>query len=438
MKDLTSQTPKDIVAKLDQYVIGQERAKRIVAIALRNRLRRMRLSEDIRDEVAPKNIIMIGPTGVGKTEIARRIAKLIDAPFVKVEATKYTEVGYVGRDVESMIRDLMANSMALVKVEQKVHFEKEAQLLADDRIIQSLLPGTESPEQNTASQQLRSLLDDGKLEDKEIEISQTKNNVPTVEISNAPNIDDFAFNFGGIGNIFGKKTIKRKMKIKDARQMLIDEECEKLIDDEKVAEIAKKRVEESGIVFIDEIDKIASDNGTKGVNVSREGVQRDILPIIEGCAVKTRYGQIDTTHILFIAAGAFHAIKPSDLIPELQGRFPLRVELNNLNHQDFVSILTTPRNALVKQYIKLLETEGVLLDFTSEAIEQIATMAIQINTDSDNIGARRLYTIMELLLEDISYNAPELQGQTIPVTAEFVKQQLEGYIDDQDLSKYIL
>ncbi len=431
-------TPQEIVDRLNQYIIGQDRAKRVVAIALRNRLRRICLPEDMRNEVAPKNIIMIGPTGVGKTEIARRMARLIDAPFVKVEATKYTEVGYVGRDVESMIRDLMANGIMLVRTEMRSVVEKEAQKAVDSRILKALLPGSDNDTQNNTGVQLRELLKAGELEEKKIEISQTKSNSPTIEISNAPNAEDMAFNFGGIGNMFGGQTIKRTLKVKQARKILMEEEIDKLIDNDNVTEIAKKRVEESGIIFIDEIDKISSSHMRSDSNVSREGVQRDLLPIIEGCSVKTRYGQVDTSHVLFIAAGAFHTTKPSDLIPELQGRFPLRVELNALTKRDFISILTVPKSALLKQYCNLLETEGVTLDFTNEAVEALAALAMQVNTKGDNIGARRLYTILELLLEDISYNAADLSGQKIPITAQFVEEQLQNYIEDQDLQRYIL
>lgn len=437
MIKLDTLTPEHIVKELDRYIIGQERAKRIVAIALRNRTRRIKLPESIRDEVSPKNIIMIGPTGVGKTEVARRIAKLTDAPFIKVEATKYTEVGYVGRDVESMIRDLMTTAIAMVKADLKKNILKSAQVKAEQRLLKALLPGTDD-EQGDAHNTISVMLKQGALEEKEIEIEVSKKQNPIIEVSNGSHVEGLAFNMNDFSSLFGNKKSKRKITIKKAREIFMQEESENLIDGEQVTEIAKERVEQYGIVFIDEIDKIASPIANAQQNISREGVQRDILPIIEGSSVQTRYGAIDTTHILFIAAGAFHAVKPSDLIPELQGRFPLRVELNDLTQDDFNAILTKPQNALIKQYCLLLETEEVKLQFSKAAIKRIAAIAVEINNKTDNIGARRLHTIMEILLEEISFNAPQLKGQTIPITAQYVDERLTEFTVDTDLSRYIL
>jgi len=471
-KNLDSLTPKEIVQELDRYIVGQEKAKKAVAIALRNRMRRQRLPEDLRDEVAPKNIIMIGPTGVGKTEIARRLSKLCGAPFIKVEATKYTEVGYVGRDVEAMIRDLMSVSLSMVKEELKEGVEEEAKKRTEEALLDLLLPGVKNkpnkvqkegpkpgfiqrqeqlqqeetvpqdekapPEGSSTREKFREKLRKGDLEDKQVEISVTKSGMPTVEIFSGTSFEEMDLNFGNLGNIFGGKKKKKVVSVKQARDILYAQEVDKLVDSERAAELARERVENMGIVFIDEIDKIAAKENRSGVDVSREGVQRDILPIVEGSKINTKYGMVDTSHILFIAAGAFHMSKPSDLIPELQGRFPLRVELEDLGAEEFVLILTQPQNALIKQYEALLKTEGVTLDFAEEAIERLSHIAAGVNSKTENIGARRLHTVMELLLEEISFNAPEISGQTIKITSEYVEERLADVVQDQDLSRYIL
>ncbi len=433
-------TPSDIVTQLDRYIIGQERAKRVVAIALRNRIRRIRLPEELRDEVAPKNIIMIGPTGVGKTEIARRIAKLTNAPFIKVEATKYTEVGYVGRDVESMIRDLMRIAINMVKKEMHQRVREEAQQRAEEQLLKRLMPSKEPAEDSATSREaIRSMLKEGQLEDKEIEIEIAPQRAPAIEIMGGNNIEELlGVNMEAMGALLGPRKSSRTTTVAKAREILIREESDKLIDQDLVSEMARKQVEQSGIVFIDEVDKITGSEQRRSGDVNREGVQRDILPIIEGSTVNTRYGTVNTTHILFIAAGAFHASRPSNLIPELQGRFPLRVELEPLTRQHLIEILTRPKNALLYQYRALLKTEEVELVFKDKAVEKIASIAEEVNTQSDNIGARRLHTIMEILLEDISYNAPQLRGQTIPITAQYVEGRLKDYVGDTDLSSYIL
>lgn len=430
-------TPVQIVAELDKYIIGQDRAKRLIALALRSRMRRIQLPDGIRDEVSPKNIIMIGPTGVGKTEIARRIAKLTSAPFVKVEATKFTEVGYVGRDVESMVRDLMSNALLIVKNELRSKVHQAARERAQQRLVDILVPG-KSGDAPHARESMRHMLDSGTLEDKEVEIQVPKKQNPVLEISHGSQIEELAFNLGSMNPLFPNKKVTRKTTVKSAREYLIQEESDGLIDDEKVHEIAKQRVEQYGIIFIDEIDKIISHGGSEQQNVSREGVQRDILPIVEGSMVQTRYGTIDTTYILFVAAGAFHTATPSDLIPELQGRFPLRVELKDLSQEEFVSILTQPKNALILQYRALLQTEGVTIDFTPGAIQKLAHYAVRINKDSDNIGARRLHTLLELVLEEVSFTADQIAGQVVPITAEYVDERLKEYTTNADLSKYIL
>jgi len=459
-------TPREIVAELDKYIIGQEKAKKAVAIALRNRTRRQWLPEDLRDEVAPKNIIMIGPTGVGKTEIARRLSKLCGAPFLKVEATKYTEVGYVGRDVESMIRDLLSVAVSMVKSELAEEVREEAERRAEEALLDLLLPGVRKPERKegdpaeiepledpaipaaadnlparSTRDKLRDMLSRGLLDERLVEVSVTKAANPMVEIFSGTNLEEMELNFGNVGNlgsIFGGKKKRKKVTVRQAREILLDEEMDKLVDMDRVSELARHRVEEMGIIFIDEIDKIASRGEKVGIDVSREGVQRDILPIVEGSKVNTRHGMVDTRHILFIAAGAFHMTKPSDLIPELQGRFPLRVELSALSKEDFVKILTQPRNALITQYTELLKTERVSLDFRPEAIERIAEIATEVNSRTENIGARRLHTIMELLLEEVSFNAPEIQGQTISITRGYVDEKVRGVMEDQDLTRYIL
>jgi len=449
-------TPKEIVKELDKYIIGQDKAKKAVAIALRNRVRRQLLPEELREEVAPKNIIMIGPTGVGKTEIARRLARLSGAPFVKVEATKYTEVGYVGRDVESMVRDLVGVAFSMVKSEMQKDVEDEARKRTEDLLLDLLLPspgnsgprstqGSPAQEQPAAAlvsedtkEKFRQMLRDGKLDDKLVEVSVTRSSFPSIEIFSGTNLEEMDINFGNLGGIFGGKKKKKRVTVKQAREILFAEEVDKLIDTERVSEIARERAEEMGIIFIDEIDKIASKENRIGADVSREGVQRDILPIVEGSTVNTKYGMIDTSHILFIAAGAFHTSKPSDLIPELQGRFPLRVELEDLDAEDFELILTQPENALIKQYVELLKTEGVILDFTPESTKRLSEIAAEVNSKTENIGARRLHTIMELLLEEVSFHAPDLKGQTISITSEYVNERLGDVIEDHDLSRYIL
>jgi len=464
-------TPREIVAELDKYIIGQEKAKKAVAIALRNRSRRQKLPEELRDEVAPKNIIMIGPTGIGKTEIARRLSKLCGAPFLKVEATKYTEVGYVGRDVESMIRDLMSVGVSLVKSELSEGVRAEAERRAEDALLDLLLPGVKKPERRSeldeptevepldspgaeagaepgaappqtalrsTRDKMRDMLGGGLLDERLVEVSVTRAAPPMLEIFSGTGMEDMELNFGNLGNIFGGRKKRKKVTVRQAREILLNEEMDKLVDMDRVSELARERVEQMGIIFIDEIDKIASRGEKVGIDVSREGVQRDILPIVEGSKVNTRHGIVDTRHILFIAAGAFHMSKPSDLIPELQGRFPLRVELSALTKEDFVKILTQPRNALIIQYTELLKTEGVALEFLPEAIDRLAEIATDVNSRSENIGARRLHTIMELLLEEVSFHAPEISGQTIRITRGYVDEKLKNVAEDQDLTRYIL
>lgn len=455
--DLDSLTPREIVKELDRYIVGQDKAKKAVAIALRNRSRRRKLPEDLKDEIAPKNIIMIGPTGVGKTEIARRLSRLCGAPFVKVEATKYTEVGYVGRDVESMVRDLVSMAVSLVKSELQEEVRPEAEKRTEEVLLDLLLPGVKPkqggaakddqavvPAEGQASsstrEKFRTMLQEGKLDDKIVEVQiSSKSPFPSIEIFSGTNFEEMDLNLGGFSNLLGGgKKKKKRLPIRSAREIILNDEMDKLIDNDRVSEMARDRAQNMGIIFIDEIDKITAKEGKSGADVSREGVQRDILPIVEGSNVNTRYGMVDTSHILFIAAGAFHTSKPSDLIPELQGRFPLRVELEALTSDDFRLILTEPRNALIKQYEALLETEGVTLDFTDDAIKKISEIAAEVNSRSENIGARRLHTVMELLLEEVSFNAPEITGQTISITPEYVNQRLQNVVEDQDLSRYIL
>lgn len=452
-------TPRQIVAELDKYIIGQDEAKRMVAIAMRNRWRRQQLPEDLRDEVAPKNIIMIGPTGVGKTEIARRLAKLCASPFIKVEATKYTEVGYVGRDVESMIRDLMEIGISLVKEEQNNLVRGKAENKAEERLLDLLLPGGtpkqpefyagngEQPvakiESSSSSsgtrEKLRTLWRNGHLNDREVEM-EVETQGPQIEFMGMPGMEQAG---GQLKDMFGKmfppKRKPRRLRVKEAYEILLQEESDKLIDHDKVVDLAKERVEQTGIVFLDEIDKIATpDDGRKGSDVSRQGVQRDILPIVEGSVVATKYGSIRTDHVLFIAAGAFHFSKPSDLMPELQGRFPLRVELKALSKDDFLRILTEPHNSLTRQYSALLGTEGVEVEFNKEALEEIASFAEATNRQTENIGARRLYTIMEKILAELSFNAPDMDGTKINVDEVYVRSQLKDVQPDSDLSRYIL
>jgi ATP-dependent HslUV protease ATP-binding subunit HslU len=446
-------TPREIVAELDKYIIGQDEAKKAVAIALRNRTRRKKLPKELRDEIAPKNIIMIGPTGVGKTEIARRLSRLSGAPFVKVEATKYTEVGYVGRDVESMVRDLMSVAVSMVKEELQEGVREEAERRTEEAILDLLLPGIKKPdapkegtmpvpvEENEGGdtrEKFRKMLRDGKLEDKSVEVSVSRGGFPTIEVFAGNSMEEMDLNLGNLSNILGGGKKRKRVTVKRAREIIMSEELDKLIDTERVSEIARDRVQEMGIIFIDEIDKVAGKENRSGADVSREGVQRDILPIVEGSTVNTKHGMIDTGHILFIAAGAFHISKPSDLIPELQGRFPLRVELKDLGAEEFERILTQPQNALITQYKALIGTENVTLDFTPEAVKRLSEIAAQVNSMSENIGARRLHTIMELLLEEVSFTAPEIGGQTIRITPAYVDERLSEVLQDKDLSQYIL
>mgnify|MGYP001627153053 CR=1 FL=1 len=435
-------TPKRIVEELDKYIVGQEEAKKAVAIALRNRWRRQRLPEHIRDEVAPKNLLMIGPTGVGKTEIARRIAQLIKAPFVKVEATKYTEIGYVGRDVESMVRELVEVSFQMVKQERMQEVRERAKRLAEERLLDHLIPqqlafGMRSSQDMGKREEIREKLRKGELDEKVIEVEVQEKFMPFIGIAGPPGLEELEEQLRNMfGSMGGRR--RRKLRIKEALQLFESEEAEKLIDQEEVAREAIYRAENFGIIFIDEIDKIAVKTPGVGPGVSREGVQRDLLPIVEGTVVKTKYGPVRTDHILFIAAGAFHISKPSDLMPELQGRFPIRVELHPLTKEDFIRILREPKNALTVQYTELLKTEGVELEFTEDALEEIARVAEEANSKTENIGARRLHTVMEKLLEDISFNAPELSGQRIIIDARFVRAKLEGIVKSEELTKYIL
>jgi len=443
-------TPRQIVAELDKYIIGQQEAKRAVAIALRNRWRRQKLPPGLRDEVAPKNIIMIGPTGVGKTEIARRLARLAEAPFIKVEASKYTEVGYVGRDVESMIRDLAELAVNMVRGEKTRRVEERARELAEERLLDLLLPSSRlgafgqpvAPEAGTAHEtreKLRQRLREGALDDRTVEIDIANRGLPMVEVLGGQGMEELQENLKEmLGNLMPQRTKRRRVKVQEARRILTQEEADKLVDKEEVVSEAISRVENSGIVFLDEVDKIAGRERTHGPDVSREGVQRDLLPIVEGSTVSTKYGLVRTDHILFIAAGAFHVSKPSDLIPELQGRFPLRVELQSLTRDDFVRILTEPENALTKQYTALLATEEVDLAFTPDAIQEIAAIATEVNQATENIGARRLYTIMERLLDEISFEAPHMAGVKVEINAEQVQKKLASIVKDQDLSRYIL
>src|ERR1700686_2131161 len=453
-------TPREIVAELDKHVIGQKDAKRAVAIALRNRMRRQKLTPELAEEVIPKNIIMIGPTGVGKTEIARRLAKLANSPFLKVEASKFTEVGYVGRDVESMIRDLVEIAIEMVREEKLEDVSDKAELNAEERLLDILLPpptprpaegstggmvleGTTASSSNASQsrtrEKLRQQLREGKLDDRTVEIDVRERNFPSFEIISNQGVEEMDVNIKDmLPNLFGQRTKKRKMKVNEAFEYLIQEEEQRLIDMDQVTRLAIDRVEDSGIIFLDEIDKIAGRESGHGPDVSREGVQRDILPIVEGTTVNTRYGMVRTDHILFVAAGAFHVSKPSDLIPELQGRFPIRVELQSLTMEDFIRILTEPKSSLVKQYTALLETEGVKLEFTKDALEEIARFAFRVNEGTENIGARRLHTIMERVLDEISFDAPDKKGEHFKVDADYVRHMLADIVKDQDLSRYIL
>ncbi|MFW5735324.1 MAG: ATP-dependent protease ATPase subunit HslU [Oceanidesulfovibrio sp.] len=471
-------TPREIVAELDKYIVGQADAKRMVAIAMRNRWRRRQLDPELREEIAPKNIIMIGPTGVGKTEIARRLAKLAQSPFFKVEATKFTEVGYVGRDVESMVRDLMEIGVTMVKAEEEERVKAKAEHNAEERLLDLLLPKSgqmardetqqtqdwkpgepipagpaadkpssdvpgfareDEAKPSSTREKLRKLWRDGYLDDRHVEMEVTSQG-PQMEIMAMPGMEEIGFQFKDMmKNVFPQKKRRRSIRVKDAYELLVQEEAQRLVDMDKVAEQAKERVEQDGIIFIDEIDKIVSGtDGQKSGEVSREGVQRDLLPIVEGSTVNTKHGMIRTDHILFIAAGAFHTAKPSDLVPELQGRFPLRVELAPLEEEDFYRILTEPRNALTKQYVALLETEQISVRFSDDAIREIASFAARTNEETDNIGARRLYTIIEKVLTELSFEAPEKKGEAVTIDADYVREHLADIIEDRDLSRYIL
>ncbi|HOX14768.1 MAG TPA: ATP-dependent protease ATPase subunit HslU [Smithellaceae bacterium] len=458
-------TPREIVERLDRHIIGQGDAKRAVAIALRNRWRRQNVSEELADEISPKNIIMIGPTGVGKTEIARRLAKLDNSPFLKVEASKFTEVGYVGRDVESMVRDLVELSINMLKAEEQENVQAKAAEIAEERLLDLLLPPrpveknvgdmlTDSDheqidlpltddqikKQDATREKLRKLLRDGKLDERivELEVAEPKSG-PMIEIFSAAGMEDMGLNLKDmLGNMMPQKKKRRNVKVPEALEIMAAEEAQKLIDMDKVTKTALDRVEQSGIIFLDEIDKIVGGDSQHGPDVSREGVQRDLLPIVEGSNVNTRYGMVKTDHILFIAAGAFSGTKPSDLIPELQGRFPIRVELDSLGKEEFVRILTEPNNALIKQYTEMMATEDIKLSFTDDAVEQIAEVATIVNERTENIGARRLYTIMETLLEDISFDAPDMKEKKIVIDAKYVEEKLDNIVEDEDLSRYIL
>ncbi len=456
-KDLDRElTPREIVRELDRYIIGQNAAKKSVAIAIRNRWRRLQTPEQLREEIMPNNIILIGPTGVGKTEIARRLAKLVNAPFIKVEASKFTEVGYVGRDVESMVRDLTEFAVNMLKGEKATEVHDKAMKQAEERILDILIPPVRKKHESNLTvngdnhdeienkitrEKFRVKLRNGEIEDRMIEVDVTSTQLPAMQVFGPFSVEEMGLNIQEMfGSVLPKKTKKRKLTIAEARNYLIQEETQKLIDTESVVKEALERVENSGIIFIDEIDKIAGERGhAAGPDVSREGVQRDLLPIVEGTTVLTKYGMVKTDHILFIASGAFHVSKPSDLIPELQGRFPIRVELQSLTEEDFVKILTLPQNALIKQYSALLETEGVKLEFTQDGIREIAKLAAKVNEQVENIGARRLHTIMTTLLEEILFDAPDKYvGKTISITKEIVENALTDIIQNKDLSRYVL
>ena len=472
MNEMAKLTPREIVAELDKYVIGQDKAKRSVAIALRNRWRRQNVSGVLREEIMPNNIILIGPTGVGKTEIARRLSKLANAPFIKVEASKFTEVGYVGRDVESIIRDLTDLAVSMVRSEKTASVQEQAVQMANERLLDILFPPPKSRRSEAANaesedddqekpeslkagspvdapeteerrrrtrEKMRQKLTDGKLEESYVELDVPADTMPTMQVISPIGIEELGVNLQDLmGNMFPKKVKRRKMTVAEARKHLTQEEAQKLIDMDQAVKEAISRVENSGIVFLDEIDKIAGEKSKSGPDVSREGVQRDLLPVVEGTNVFTKYGMVKTDHVLFIASGAFHVSKPSDLIPELQGRFPIRVELQSLTPEDFVRILTEPQNALIKQYTAMLATESVDIKFTKEAIDEIARIAFEVNERTENIGARRLHTVMTALLEDILFDVPDAQTGKIDITAELVGERLHGIVEDEDLSRYIL
>jgi len=434
-------TPRETVSELDKFIVGQNKAKKAVSIALRNRWRRQRVDPEFREEIAPKNILMIGPTGVGKTEIARRLAKLSNAPFIKVEASKFTEVGYVGRDVESMIRDITDIAVKMITENEKREVLSKAKEMAEERILDLLYPKNKSDDLEPSSdtrEKLRTLLKEGKLDERSIDVETSSKNFP-LQVFTQSGIEEMDVNISDmLGNLLPKKTKKRKVKVPEALEILTHEEAQKLVDMDKVVKSAIDSVEQSGIIFVDEIDKICGKESSAGPDVSREGVQRDLLPIIEGCTVNTKHGLVRTDHILFIGAGAFHVSKPSDLIPELQGRFPIRVELDALNEQDFIRILTEPKNALIKQYKELLKTEDIALKFDDDSINKIAQLAAEVNESTENIGARRLHTILENILEDISFDAPDIDQKEFIIDSDYITKKIGDIIKDRDLSRYIL